>query len=185
MMTPLTFALLLLACSKTDPVEDNVVTPPDEMVALAPPANIVSVEVARQAITPPATGLSWTYRAADRTALFGPAAYPAFSIQCQVPREGQKQLIFARFAPVSAGSKGSLSFTGNGQVASVPIASVADPAGPGGHWRAVIAPDDIARDIAEAFAGPENVEVSIGGVAPLYVAPATAPRRVLAECLGS
>lgn len=76
-----------------------------------------------------------------------------------------------------------MSFTGNSQVASVPASAVSNPIGVGGDWRAVVVPNEIARDVAEAFAGPGAVTVSISGHPPLVV-PATAePRRALAECL--
>ena len=191
MLPPLSIALLLLACAKPDPVADNAAAPPDELVGdvsatgLAAPANSAAAEAAARAALPPASGgLSWTYRAADRMALFGPPGSPAFSIQCQVQREGQKELLFVRSIPAAAGGKGTLSFTGNGQVASVPIAAVANPTGLGGDWRAVVAPDEIARDVAEAFAGSGPVEVSIGGYPPLVVPSGAEPRRVFAECLG-
>lgn len=190
MTTHFSIALLLLACAKPDPVADNAAAPPDELVGdvsaggLAAPANSAAAEAAVRAALPPASGgLSWTYRTADRMALFGPPGSPAFTIQCQVQREGQKELLFVRSIPPTAGGKGTLSFTGNGQVASVPVAAVVNPAGLGGDWRAVVAPDEIARDVAETFAGPGTVEVSIGGYPPLVVPSGGEPRRVFAECL--
>jgi hypothetical protein len=183
-------ASLPLACAQADPVADNMVAPPDDLLAgdettpAAAPLDAAAAETAHQAAQPLARGgLSWSYRAQDRTALFGPPASPAFSIQCQAPREGEKQLIFIRHVPGPAGAKATLSFTGNGQAASVPVAAVADPVGPGGHWRAVISPEDSARDIAEAFAGTGAVEATIGGVPPLNLPADPAPRAALAECL--
>lgn len=190
MLAQFTLALLLLACAKNDPVADNAVAPGDQLVGdesatgLASPTNAAAAEAARQAALPAASGgLGWAYRAADRTALFGPPGNPAFSIQCQRQREGQSQLIFIRYLPPTAGTQATLSFTGNGKAASVPIAGVTDPAGLGGQWRAVVAPDDSARDIAEAFAGPGQVDVSISGLPSLVVAAGPAPRRALADCL--
>ncbi len=191
MLTHFSIALLLLACAKTDPVADNATAPPDELIGdisatgLAAPANSAAAEAAARAALPPASGgLTWSYRSADRAALFGPPGSPAFTIQCQVQREGQKELLFVRSIPPTAGGKGTLSFTGNGQVASVPVAAVANPSGLSGDWRAVIAPDEIARDVAETFAGPGTVEVSISGYPPLVVPSTGEPRRVFAECLG-
>lgn len=178
MLTPFALAMLLVACGNNDPVDDNATAP-------ATTANSAAAERVRQAALPAASGgLGWTYRAADRTALFGPPGNPAFSIQCQRQREGQSQLIFIRYLPPTARAQATLSFTGNGQAASVPIAGISDPSGLGGQWRATVAPDDSARDVAEAFAGPGPVDVSIGGL-PSLVVPATAePMRVLADCLG-
>jgi len=188
-LAPITFALLLVACGKNGPVADNAVAPPDELVGdasatgLAAPANSTAAEAAVRASLPPATGgLTWNYRAAERLALFGPPGAPAFSIQCQVQREGQRELLFVRSIPPAAGGKGTMSFTGNGQVASLPVSAVVNPAGLGGDWRAAVPPDEIARDVAETFAGPGTVEVSIGGYPPLVVPSGAEPRRVFAEC---
>ena len=182
--------IALPACSRTLPVDDDAVAPPGHLIGdasatgLAAPANAAAAEAARQAALPPASGgLTWSFREADRTALFGPPGTPAFSIQCQRQREGQSELIFVRYLPPTAGGKGTLSFTGNGQAASVPIAGVSDPSGTSGQWRAVIAPGDIARDVAETFAGQGPVNVSISGLPSLVVPAGEIPRRVLGECL--
>lgn len=183
--------LLLLACAKRDPVDDDAVDPPNELVGdasatgLAAPANAAAAEAMKQAALPTATaGLRWAYRAADRTALFGPPGTPAISIQCSKPREGGNQLIFVRYLPPTGGGNATLSFTGNGQAASVPIAAVTNPDGRGGQWRATVPAGDNARDVAETFAGPGSINISLTGLAPIVV-PATAePRRVFADCLG-
>jgi len=187
------FALIaLLACAKRDPVDDNAIAPPDELVGdasatgLAAPANAAAAEAVQQAALPnPADGLRWTYRAADRIALFGPRATPAFSIRCSKQRESDNQLLFVRYLPPTMGGNATLSFTGNGQVASVPIAAVFNPDGRSGQWRATVSVGDSARDVAETFSGPGSVNISITGLAPLVV-PATAePRRIFADCLNA
>jgi len=190
LLTPVLALLALPACAKTDPVADNAVAPSDELAGdasatgLATPANAATAEAVAQAAVPAATGgLHWTYRGPERLAEYGPPGSPAFSVQCQVEREGPKQLIFIRYIPPVAGGQGTLSFTGNGQVASVPIAAVANPTGLSGHWRAVVTPDEIAHDVAEAFAGPGTVNVSISGYPPLVLPSTAEPRRVMAECL--
>ncbi len=66
----------------------------------------------------------------------------------------------------------------------MPVAAVTNPDGLGGQWRAAAPPNDSTRDIAEVFAGPGSVEVSITGTAPLVAPSADEPRRVLADCLG-
>ncbi|MFL6724352.1 MAG: hypothetical protein ACJ8E7_09510 [Sphingomicrobium sp.] len=183
--------LLLLGCAKRDPVDEDAVNAPDEVVGdasatgLAAPANAAAAEAARQAALPVATGgLNWSYRAADEMALFGPPGTPAFSIQCDKPPRGRGHLVFVRYLPPTGGGNATLSFTGNGKVASVPIAAVTNPNGLGGQWRAAIPVDDSVRDAAEAFAGPGMVNISITGLAPLVVPAAAAPRRVFADCLG-
>ena len=189
MTTPIIF-LMIAACAKTDPVDEAAVSPPNNLVGdisavgLAAPANAATAEAVQQAaLPPPSGGLAWSYRQTDNIALFGPPNSPAFSIQCQKPKEGEPQLIFVRYLPPTAGAQGTLSVTGNGQVASVPIAAVTNPDGLGGQWRAAAPPNDSTRDIAEAFAGPGRVEVSVSGTAPLVVPSSDEPRRVLNACL--
>ena len=163
--------MLLLACGKRDPVDEDAVAP-------------IAAEAVQQAAAPAAPGgLTWTYRQQDRSALFGPSGSPALSIQCQKPREGEAQLIFIRHIAPSSGGNATLSFTGNGQAASLPVSAVMNPGGVGGEWRAMIPPDEHARDVAETFAGPGTVEVSVSGTPPLVVPSTAEPRRVLADCL--
>lgn len=189
-LTELSLALMLTACGKRDPVDEEAVAPAGNLVGdiaangLASPANAATAEAVLQAALPAATGgLSWTYRQQDRAALFGPPGSPAFSIQCQKPREGEPQLIFIRHLPPTRAGNATLSFTGNGQAASLPISAVINPGGVGGEWRAMVPPDEHARDVAETFAGPGTVEVSVSGTPPLVVPSSAEPRRVFADCL--
>jgi len=183
-------AFIPVGCAKTDPVDDNAVAPADNLLGdasaqgLAAPANSAAAEAVEQAALPAATGgLAWTIEPSNRIALFGPPGTPAFSIHCQVRREAQKQLVFVRYLAPTAGGNATLSFTGNGQVASVPVAAVMNPDGIGGHWRAVIDIGDIARDVSETFGGPGTVDVSISGLPSLVVPASAEPRRILSECL--
>lgn len=189
LLFPFAVVIALLSCAKNDPVDENAVGVPDQLAGdraaagLATPANAATAEAVRQASLPPATGgLRWSYNERDG-ALFGPPGNPAFSIQCQKQREGEAQLIFIRFLPPTTGSQATLSFSGNGQVASVPIAAVVNPNGVGGQWRATVPPDEHASDVAETFAGPGTVEVSVTGTPPLVVPAGAEPRRVFASCL--
>ena len=188
---PMLAFVSLLACAKRDPVDDDAVDPPAGLAGdasasgLAAPANAAAAETVRRAALPAATGgLRWAYRAADRTALFGPPGTPAFSIQCSKGSQGTNQLIFVRFLLPAGGGNATLSFTGNGEAASVPIAAVTNPDGRGGEWRATTPINGSVRDAAEAFAGPGTVNISITGLAPLVVPATSEPRRVFGECLG-
>ena len=186
-MLPFVGAIAILSCAKNDPVDENAVGVPGDRagVGLAAPANAATAEAVHQAALPNATGgLGWTFNATDQAAHFGPPGTPAFSIQCQKPREGAAQLVFIRHLPPATGAQATLSFTGNGQVASVPIAAVVNPNEVGGQWRATAPPDEHARDVAEVFAGPGTVEVSVSGTPPLVVSTDPEPRRVFASCLG-
>lgn len=189
-LSPFLAAFVLLACAKTDPVAENAMAPSDELLGdasasgLAAPANSGAAEAVEQAALPDATGgLVWSIDEPNRKASFGPAGSPAFSIQCQVQREGPRQLIFVRYVAPTAGAKGTMSFTGNGEVASVPVAAVANPDGIGGEWRGVIDVGDIARDVAETFGGPGPVDVSISDIPSLVVPASGEPRRLLSDCL--
>ena len=188
-LSPFLGAFILLACAKADPVADNAVAPSDELLGdasasgLAAPANAAAAEAAQAAALPTATGgLGWTIDPANRAALFGPAGTPAFSIQCR-KREGPNQLVFIRYMTPNAGSNSTLSFTGNGQAASVPIAPFRNADGVDGQWRAVIDSGDTARHVARTFNGPGTVDLSISGIPSLVVPAAAEPRRVLAECV--
>jgi hypothetical protein len=189
-LLPFLFAISMLSCAKRDPVDEDVVSPPQELAGdlsatgLVTPANAATPEAVRQAALPAATGgLVWTSKEQEREAAFGPPGNPAFSIQCQKQREGQSQLVIIRHWPPTTGKQATLSFTGNGQVASVPVTAVANPNGIGGHWRAAVPPNEHARDVAETFSGPGTVEVSVSGTPPLIVATGTEPNRIFAECL--
>ena len=190
MRIQLLLSLLLMACSRDDPVDDNAIGLSDAEVGdltangLAAPANSAAAEALQQAALPAASsGLTWSYSQQDRTALFGPPGSPAFSIQCQKEREGEAQLIFVRYLPPAAGGQATLSFTGNGQAASLPVSAISNPGGIGGQWRAAVPPDEHARDVAETFDGPGTVEVSVSGTPPLVVASGAEPRQALADCL--
>ena len=190
LLIPYLGAMTLLSCAKTDPVDEEAVAPSDGLLGdlaakgLSSPANAATAEAVQQAALPAAPGgLNWSWRPQENLALFGPPGTPAFSIQCQKQREGTAQLIFVRYLPPVTGGRATLSFTGNGQIASVPIAAVANPDGLGGEWRAAVAPDDIARDVAEVFSGPGTVELSVSGTPPLVVPATGEPRQALAACL--
>lgn len=61
-LTPFVAGIALLACSKTDPVADNAIAPPDDLLGdasasgLAAPANAAAAEADRQAALPAAAG---------------------------------------------------------------------------------------------------------------------------------
>ena len=179
---PIPLALLLLACAKADPVDEAAVAPEGELVGdmaasgLAAPANAAAAEAVEQAALPPVTGgLGWTYRQRDRAALFGPPGSPAFSIQCQKPREGERQLTFIRHLPPTRAGNATLSFTGNGQVASLPVSAVINPGGVGGEWRAMVPPNEHARDVAEAnVRGLQWAEEAGFRIGPVRLQPETA-----------
>lgn len=185
MMICVPLAALAAGCAKTDPVDDNAVEPAVDIVAAnAVPIKAGAAEAMQDAALPPGSDpLGWTFNEQDRMAVFGPPSAPALTIQCQKPKEGEAQLIFVRYIPPSTGTQATLSFTGNGQAASLPVSPVSNPGGLGGHWRAAVPPNDSARDVSETFAGSGPVEVSVTGTPPLVITSTEEPRRVFADCL--
>ena len=190
-ITPFVGAFILLACSKSDPVVDNAVAPSDEVLeksagGLAAEANAGAAEAAEQAALPPASsGLSWSYSESDGTARFGPAgADPALSIQCRRGSAHERTLVFTRFVPPTTGARGTMSFTGNGEAASLPVTGIATSTGLSGYWQAAVPVGDMARDVAKTFGGRANVQVSVSGTPALAVPSAPEPRKAFARCLG-
>lgn len=190
-VVPFTMFMALLACTGSDPVADNAAAPSDELLGdasatgLAAPANAAAAERAEQAAIPPSTdGMIWSFRGTDRTAVYGPAdAEPAFSVQCRPVADGGKELLVVRGTPAPDGAKGTLSFTGNGTVASLPVRGVARTAGKG-RWQAAVAPGDMARAVARTFAGQGAVQVGVTDGPAVSVPASPEARTVLADCLG-
>ena len=190
-LMPFAAAILLLGCDREGPVADNLVTPSEEMLGdalatgIAAPANAAAAELASQAALPTAAdGLTWTVRASDRAALYGPSpAQPALSIRCHVAAGGTARLAFVRHVAAVGDEGATMSFTGNGSASSLPATGVADAAGPGGHWQAMAATRDMGRAVARTFAGPAAVNISVGGASSLVVTPSAAARKVMADCL--
>ena len=191
-LTPFLAAILLLSCDREGPVADNLVSPSEEVLGdasatgIAAPANAAAAERASQTAMPIADDdLTWTVRASDRAALYGPSpAQPALSIRCHVGEDGTRRLAFVRHVAAVGDEGATMSFTGNGSASSLPATGVADAAGPGGHWQAMAATRDMGRAVARTFAGPAAVNISVGGASSLVVTPSTAARQVMADCLG-
>lgn len=190
-LSPFVGAVMLVACSGSDPVADNAVAPPDEIVGdasatgLAAPANAAAAEAARQAAMPvPANGMMWSYRGPERTAFYGPpAAAPALSIQCRDAADGQKELVVTRGVTAPDGAKGTLSFTGAGSAASLPVRGISPQKGETA-WQAVVTSGDMARAVARTFKANGAVQVGVSGGASLSVPASPEARAVFADCLG-
>jgi len=182
-VSPLFLFLLLAACGQSSPVASNAVAPPDNVVGdlaangLAAPANAAAAETAqREPIPVPSDGMHWHWDEAHRAAIFGPSATaPAFSIGC----DGGKILV-RRIDPAPQGSKGTISFTGNGHAASLPALAVGS--GFAAIWLAEAAPSDMTRAVAKVFGGPGPVEVALTGTAKLVTAPSPVPGQAFKAC---
>ncbi len=169
---PFVAALGLLACQGNDgPVAEDAAAPPDAVVGdasangLAAPANAASAEAADQAAVPrAANGMGWSTTPTG-SANFGPrGARPLLTFAC-----AGNALSVTRQHPATAGTTGTLSFTGGGTASSMPMRAVAKPGGPGeSEWRGE-ARGDMARAVARAFASKGQVEVTVGGAPALTV----------------
>lgn len=188
---PFVGALALVACTGSDPVADDVGNVPDELVGdasaegLAAPANSAAAERAKQAAMPlPAEGMMWDYRSREKTATYGPAgADPALSIQCRDIADGAREIVVVRGSPAPDGEKGTLSFTGSGTAASLPVRGVS-PAPGKGNWQAIVPAGDMARAVARTFGSAGAVQVGVTGGSPLSVPASPEVRTVFADCLG-
>lgn len=187
---PFAAFLALLACDRSDPVAEEAVAPPENMVGdssadgLAAPANAAAAERAEQIAMPAATdGMMWSYSSAERKAAYGAAAAdPALSIQCRDAADGKKEVVFVRGFPAPDGGSGTLSFTGNGTAASVPVRGVTLRAGQTA-WQAVVQAGDMARAVARTFGSDGAVQVGVSKGAGLTVRGSPEARTVFADCL--
>lgn len=178
---PLFLILALVACDGNDPVADKGGAPPDNMVGDAPsaglatPANAAAAETEAAAATPPPTdGMAWRVDGARRIARYGPsggdmAAMP-LAIDCAEP--GTMRLLRGE-APSSG--KATMSFTGNGHVASIEVAA-------SGSTYLGVARGDTLRGIARTFDGPAPVEATVGDAGDLRLPATPDIRRFLATC---
>ena len=182
-LLPFAAALSLVACQDDGPVAEGAEAPPEEMLGdraasgLAAPANAAAAEAVDRAALPPVTaGMGWTV--AGRRADFGPAgSQPILTLAC----EGAG-LTVTRHHPADPGSKSTLSFTGSGHVASLPVGTIATRGGPGrAEWQGK-AEGDIARAIVRSFSRTGQVEITLGGTPSLVVQADPRVRQVLAAC---
>ena len=188
---PFVAAVVLVACTGSDPVSEDVANIPDELIGdasaqgLAAPANSAAAERAKQAVMPvPTHGMMWNYSSRDRTATYGPAgAEPALSIQCRDIADGGKEMVVVRGTAAPDGEKGTLSFTGNGTAASLPVRGVS-PAPGKGNWQAVVPVGDMARAVARTLGSDGAVQIGVTGGSSLTAPASTEARTVFADCLG-
>ena len=176
-------ALCLAACSP-DPVDPAVVAPDKNLAGdaradgLAAPANAAAAEANQRAGVPlPNDGLVWTWHADTKSAVFGPdAGEPQFSVEC---RGGM--LHITRHAAIE-NAAGTLSFTGNGHAASIPVVAASSQLGPGSLSTTALKAGDLTNGVARVFEGKGPVQVSLGGAPSLVTPPSDVPGRAFAAC---
>ena len=148
---------------------------------LVVPDNFVALEDSREtAPLVPSKGLSWRWDAIRTTANFGPSATAtAFSIECNAAR---RQLIFLRFLGARGSSTGTMSFTGNGHVASLSAATTGDAGSQAGNWRAAASTSDLSAAVAKVFTGTAPVEIAVSGSTELVTASSPIAQQPFVAC---
>lgn len=185
LLSGLALAVSLGGCGHPSPVANNAIALADNAIGDAPasglaaPANASAAEAAAKASMPlPTDGMAWRWDAAEAAAEYGagPAA-PAFEIIC---RSGK--LLFHRIDAAPSGGKGTMSFTGNGRVASIPAFAIGDTAKLSSSWLGTETPSDTTQAVARVFTGPGPVEIALTGTTKLVTASSPLPLRAFALC---
>lgn len=190
-MRTLTLILLLAvtACHRNSPIADKGTEPPADMVGDAPssglanPANAAAAEAEDRASAPPATdGMGWSM-VAPEDASYGPAPQtPMLSFACQSTGAGRSLSVIRHDSAPSNGIA-TMSLTGSGHVASLPMTAQTMAGMSGAMWTATARNDDAAA-VARTFANPGTVEISVGGTSALRVPADPRVRALLYRCAG-
>ena len=180
---PIVAALTLTACGDDGPVAEAVENTDNVagVSANAGPSNSAAAEAADRAALPRVSGdLAWFVSDDGRAALYGPpASEPMLTIAC-----APGGVVLTRHHPAPADGAGTLSLSGAGHVASLPVIAVPTTLGPGEYeWRGR-ANGDMASALERPFSRPGEVEVSLGGAPSLVVPTGPEVRRLFATCLG-
>jgi hypothetical protein len=176
---------VLAGCHSAAPVAANAAAPAASIIGNASSndfgADVGSGERSRHtAQLVPSLGMGWSWDAASSTASFGPSATAtAFSIECDADRD---QLIFHRFYAAPVGGRATMSFTGNGHVASLPAATIGDEEKQESSWQAAAPPSNLTVAVAKVFAGAAPVEIAVSGSTELVTAPSPITQLPFAAC---
>jgi hypothetical protein len=175
---------LIAGCHSSTQVATNagaVGTASGNLTSIVAPDNFVAIEDYRENATlVPSAGMIWRWDAVHTTARFGPSpTATVFSIECTADRN---QLTFRRFLGARGSSTGTMSFTGNGHLASLPAATTGDSGSQPGNWRAAAPTSDLAAAVAKEFAGTAPVEIAVSGSTELVTAPSPIAQLPFAAC---
>lgn len=185
LLYPLLCAALVGGCNHRSPVGNSAIELPANAVGDAPGAglglNAAAAERARQAVLPPPTdGMRWSWDEHGRSARFGPSpTATTFSIGCDRDRD---QLLFRRFGAAPENGQGTMSFTGNGRVASLPAAALGEQSQLSSYWQAASPPSDLTAAVGRVFDGPGVVQIAVAGSVKLITVASPIPRRAFAAC---
>ena len=176
----------LAACGGNDPVADKGTTVPDNVVGdassdgLSAPANAAAAEAHVQAAQPLArNGERWIAKGRNRLD-YGPVTGATMlAFECDTSA-GSPTLVVVREGAAPKDGMATMSFTGGGHVASLPMHAAAD--GDHGYmWRGTGRHDELAA-VADTFAGEGAVEIKLGTTADLVVPSTPEVRALLARC---
>jgi hypothetical protein len=178
---------MLAGCHSSAPVAANAAAPAANVSGnlassgLVAHDNFVAIEDYREnAPLVPSQGMSWRWDAARTTASFGPSpTATVFAIECNADRS---ELTFRRFLGARGSSTGTMSFTGNGHVASLAAATTGDAGSRAGNWQAVASTSDLIADVAKVFAGKAPVEIAVSGSTELVIAPSPITQLPFKNC---
>jgi hypothetical protein len=172
----LTF-LILTACHRSRPVDANIV----ETVAGNDDNNFIAAEFRREtALLVPSAGMSWRWDATHTTASYGPSpTVTTFSIACSADHQ---QVIFRRFLGARGSSTGTISFTGNGHVASLSAASAGDTGSQAGVWQAAASTPDQIANVAKVFTGTAPAQIAVSGSTEFVTAASPIAQQPFAAC---
>lgn len=169
--------LALAACARTEPIPEDAL---DDVARPDPVAVEDSNSDAAPQLTP---GMRWEIDEAANAALYGAdRASPALSIACD--EDGDKALILTRFFPTVPSGAGTMTLTGNGAIASVPVSAEANEGRPGGRLSATLDVGDLAGNVASVFRGLGPVNVTVTGAEPVVLEGGAEVGMILDSCLG-
>lgn len=182
--------LTLTACGGNDTVADEGTVVPADIAGdasasgLAAPANAAAAEAHADRAKPLVTnGQRWTDRSNDQRSevRFGDVdGAPMLVLACRT--EGANGLTVVRAAAAPPNAMATMSFTGGGHVASLPMHDI--DAGDHARLWSGFADRDAALAIARTFEGGGPVEVGLGVTAKLVVPSVEVVRDLLRRCAG-
>lgn len=172
-------ALSLVACARTEPIPEDAL---DNVEPPAPVALDEDGEAAAPALTP---GMRWEIDEPANAALFGSdRASPALSVQCEQD-DGSNALVLARYFPTVPAGAGTMTLTGGGAIASVPVSSEANEGRPGGRLTATLDIGDLAQSVGTVFRSGAVINVSVTGAEPIVLMAGDEVGMILNACLGT
>ncbi|MBW0144251.1 hypothetical protein [Sphingomicrobium clamense] len=170
-------ALALVACARTEPIPD------DALDNVEPPAP-VALDEDDAATAPQLTpGMRWEIDEAANAALYGAdRASPALSIRCD---EDERALVLTRYFPTVPSGAGTMTLTGGGAIASVPVSAEQNEGRPGGRLTATLDMGDLANSVGTVFRSGEVINVSVTGAEPVVLMGGSEVSMILDACLGT